>query len=286
MTKKHVKSKIISDSESEYSSNIDKKEEEKPKAKKHQCPKCGLQFLSLKRHKRCNPVHSKPSNSTSEHNFGNNLNFYRALYIFIHENDISLTITLKAFEKIIQSEIQKVIDQEIYTQSLLLKYKEIKLKEVEIFNEHFVEYYNDQRENDEETESASIEDINADLDEKRRIVYNKIKQLRRSRERNGKMCKSCYNIFSQLHSHVFYDASCKEFIQSIMNEESYFKKRGLIYNQLKYVYRVKFRETKLPRLFRFIDSCYDKFADCKDDEFIKLKKILKLLGNRITKNDY
>ena len=78
----------------------------------------------------------------------------------------------------------------------------------------------------------------------------------------------------------------QSFIQSIVDEESYFKKRSLIFNQMKYVYRIKFRNAKLPRIFKLIDSCYDKYSNSNEDEFMKIKKILKLLGDRITKNDY
>ena len=163
MAKKLIKAKIVSDSE-------ETSKEEKTNKKKHQCPKCGLQFLSLARHKKCIPVYAKTSNS-------NNVNLYRALYIFIHERNISLTVALKAFEKVIQAEINQVVNQEIYTESLLAKYKEIKSKEIEHFKEHFIEYYNDQRDNDDETESVSIEDINANYEDKRTIVYNKIKGI-------------------------------------------------------------------------------------------------------------
>lgn len=276
MAKKLIKSKIVSDSE-------ESSKGEKTNKKKHQCPKCGLQFLSLARHKKCIPVYAKTSKSD---NFANNVNLYRALYIFIHERNISLTIALKAFEKVIQSEINQVVNQEVYTENLLAKYKEIKLKEIAHFNEHFIEYYNDQRDDDDETESVSIEDINANYEEKRTIVFNKIKQLRNLGSKEGKMCKSCYNTFKQLQGHLFYDASCKEFIHSIMNEKSYFKRRGLIFSQIKYVYRVKFRETKLSRLFRLIDSCYEQYANSKEEEFVKIKKILQLIGDRITKYDY
>lgn len=272
MAKKLIKAKIVSDSE-------ETSKEEKTNKKKHQCPKCGLQFLSLARHKKCIPVYAKTSNS-------NNVNLYRASYIFIHERNISLTVALKAFEKVIQAEINQVVNQEIYTESLLAKYKEIKSKEIEHFKEHFIEYHNDQRDEDDETESVSIEDINSNYEEKRTIVYNKIKELRSQHTKEGKMCKSCYNIFTKLQVHVFSDASCKDFIHSIMKEQSYFKRRGLICNQMKYVYQVKFRETKLPRLFRLIDSCYEQYANMKDEEYVKIKKILQLLGDRITKNEY
>lgn len=272
MAKKLIKAKKLSDSS--------KEEEEYTNNKKHQCPKCGLQFLSLSRHKKCIPVYAKTSNSE------NNVNLYRALYIFIHEHNISLTIALKAYEKVIQAEINQVINQEIYTENLLAKYKEIKSKEIEHFKENFIEYYNDQRDEDDETESVSIEDINANYEEKRTIIYNKIKELLSQRSKVGRMCKNCYNFFTKLQVHVFYDASCKDFIHSIMNEKSYFKRRGLICNQMKYVYRVKFRETKLPRLFRLIDSCYEQYANIKEEEYVKIKKILQLLGDRITKNEY
>ena len=284
MTKKKIKDK--SDSESEESSSYHK-EEEKTNKRKQRCPKCGLQFLYLSRHKKCKYLRkeqSTPMNIPS-HNFGNNMNFYRSLYIFINEKDISLNVTVKAFEKVIETEIQQVIDKEGYTGNLLERFKEIKSKEIDNFNETFVEYYNEQKENDD-TESASIEDINEDIDEKRKIVFMKIKELRHKRIRTGKMCKSCFNYFSLLQGHVFYDASCKEFIQSIVDEESYFKKRSLIFNQMKYVYRIKFRNAKLPRIFKLIDSCYDKYSNSNEDEFMKIKKILKLLGDRITKNDY
>lgn len=284
MTKKKIKDK--SDSESEESSSY-QKEEEKTNKRKQRCPKCGLQFLYLSRHKKCKylrKAESTPMNIPS-HNFGNNMNFYRSLYIFINEKDISLNVTVKAFEKVIETEIQQVIDKEGYTGNLLERFKEIKSKEIDNFNETFVEYYNEQKENDD-TESASIEDINEDIDEKRKIVFMKIKELRHKRIRTGKMCKSCFNYFSLLQGHVFYDASCKEFIQSIVDEESYFRKRSLIFNQMKYVYRIKFRNAKLPRIFKLIDSCYDKYSNSNEDEFMKIKKILKLLGDRITKNDY
>ena len=284
MTKKKIKDK--SDSESEESSSY-QKEEEKTNKRKQRCPKCGLQFLYLSRHKKCKYLRkeqSTPMNIPS-HNFGNNMNFYRSLYIFINEKDISLNVTVKAFEKVIETEIQQVIDKEGYTGNLLERFKEIKSKEIDNFNETFVEYYNEQKENDD-TESASIEDINEDIDEKRKIVFMKIKELRHKRIRTGKMCKSCFNYFSLLQGHVFYDASCKEFIQSIVDEESYFRKRSLIFNQMKYVYRIKFRNAKLPRIFKLIDSCYDKYSNSNEDEFMKIKKILKLLGDRITKNDY
>lgn len=284
MTKKKIKDK--SDSESEESSSY-QKEEEKTNKRKQRCPKCGLQFLYLSRHKKCKYLRkeqSTPMNIPS-HNFGNNMNFYRSLYIFINEKDISLNVTVKAFEKVIETEIQQVIDKEAYTGNLLERFKEIKSKEIDNFNETFVEYYNEQKENDD-TESASIEDINEDIDEKRKIVFMKIKELRHKRIRTGKMCKSCFNYFSLLQGHVFYDASCKEFIQSIVDEESYFRKRSLIFNQMKYVYRIKFRNAKLPRIFKLIDSCYDKYSNSNEDEFMKIKKILKLLGDRITKNDY
>lgn len=284
MTKKKIKDK--SDSKSEESSSY-QKEEEKANKRKQRCPKCGLQFLYLSRHKKCKYLRkeqSTPMNIPS-HNFGNNMNFYRSLYIFINEKDISLNVTVKAFEKVIETEIQQVIDKEAYTGNLLERFKEIKSKEIDNFNETFVEYYNEQKENDD-TESASIEDINEDIDEKRKIVFMKIKELRHKRIRTGKMCKSCFNFFSLLQGHVFYDASCKEFIQSIVDEESYFKKRSLIFNQMKYVYRIKFRNAKLPRIFKLIDSCYDKYSNSNEDEFMKIKKILKLLGDRITKNDY
>ena len=282
MAKKKIKSKEDSEESSSYS-----KDEEKTNKGKHRCPKCGLQFLYLSRHKKCKYVQKAQTTLTDipSHNFGNNMNFYRSLYNFINDNDISLNATVKAFEKVIETEIQQVIDKEVYTDLLLERFKEIKSKEIDNFNETFVNYYNEQKENDD-TETASIEDINEDIEGKRKMVFTKIKELRHKRIRAGQMCKSCFNFFSQLQGHVFYEASCKEFIQSIVDEESYFKRRSLIFSQMKYVYRIKFRNAKLPRIFKLIDSCYEKYIDSNEDEFMKIKNIIRLLGDRITKNDY
>ena len=249
MAKKKIKSKEDSEESSSYS-----KDEEKTNKGKHRCPKCGLQFLYLSRHKKCKYVQKAQTTPTDipSHNFGNNMNFYRSLYTFINDNDISLNATVKAFEKVIETEIQQVIDKEVYTDLLLERFKEIKSKEIDNFNETFVNYYNEQKENDD-TETASIEDINEDIEGKRKMVFTKIKELRHKRIRAGQMCKSCFNFFSQLQGHVFYEASCKEFIQSIVDEESYFKRRSLIFSQMKYVYRIKFRNAKLPRIFKLID---------------------------------
>ena len=117
------------------------------------------------------------------------MNFYRSLYNFINDNDISLNATVKAFEKVIETEIQQVIDKEVYTDLLLERFKEIKSKEIDNFNETFVNYYNEQKENDD-TETASIEDINEDIEGKRKMVFTKIKELRHKRIRAGQMCKS------------------------------------------------------------------------------------------------
>ena len=60
MAKKKIKSKEDSEESSSYS-----KDEEKTNKGKHRCPKCGLQFLYLSRHKKCKYVQKAQTTPTT-----------------------------------------------------------------------------------------------------------------------------------------------------------------------------------------------------------------------------
>lgn len=272
-------------------SNKEPKNRKKPKIKKEPtqmqiCPKCGLKFLYLSRHKKCKLGRIK-HNDVTETNFGKNTHFFRELYSYLQINDISLQITKKVFEKVIQAEIQKAIEEELYSDELFEKYKNIKLAEVENFNESFEEFYQLRKDNNAETDdNDSINDKNGDDNEKRRKLFLKIQEMRRKRNRNGKMCKYCFTFFRSLQSHLFYDVSCKKFILKLNEEKTYFQKRGLIINQLKFCYKAKFKDLKLKQIFSFVDSCFDEYQYEKiTDQKVILKHVLKLIGIKIINND-